>query len=382
MINPRHLKDLALFYGLYTYTIFNLDQQPPLLSINNEITYTSESNNEFYLDFNNNANECLTSDTECNPEHCYTASKCVPRKCDPPSKTCLRQKITFPLKPTTYKNIYVHSNFDGSKWNLHKIIPFHLTSSEDYDENQLYYIFIFTHPLLPTVVCFPPDSIIIPEIYSIDYELIEKRKYHYIVTKGINRLDEVGIINEIIEQGKDKEYLFCGHSMGCVLSQTMILNDWKQLEHYKSKCRVVCSGGYSYFNEQEVFDLTNKYHVQSYIYGSDKYNNGEVVVDSYMNKSPSKKIPVTNRPINMLLNGEIISTQTSELKTCGSEKVNYLSLSVIMHEWKAYKNEIYRVLKASNYILPKGTRKTRSTIVRSKKSNSKKMGKSKKFHTI
>ena len=220
-LTKEKIDDLALFYGVYTKTIINMadEENPPFIIYNkDEKSYNYEHNsNEFYLDYNKKAKICLKPDTNCKKEteNCFEASsQCVARKCDNSSENCIRQKITFPLKVTVYNDIYTDSNYDGSKWKLHKLIPFHLKQSIDNDELQLYYIFIFTHSTLPTIVCFPSENIVDPQIYGTDYNIIHNEIHYsklgdplntiYSLEKGKNELDEIGIINEIIDN-KNKE---------------------------------------------------------------------------------------------------------------------------------------------------------------------------------
>jgi hypothetical protein len=328
--------------------MFNTNQEYPFIIFDddNNISY-SLVNNETKFSYNKKASMCINN-TECNPEHCYSSSNmCVAKKCDNSVPTCIETKIDYPLEVKMYDDIYVDSKYDGSKWKLHKVIPFHIGNKSS-TEKGLNHIVIFK-PMSsnqPNVVCFPIGEIIgFKEdlIYSYIYKITEKitdntvHRFNLSIHTELNIKD---ILREIIDNPNEK-YLFCGHSMGCVIAQFMLKFDWGELEQFKQNCSVVGSGGYNIFSQSIINDLHMNNRISLYVYG-DKVND-ELLVDKYLfNKKVIKES--IDIPLYLLNNNSITPVLTKNLKPCYDDDENPFRTKRF-HSWETYRREFDIIIR-------------------------------------
>lgn len=353
MSNPL-INDLALFYGLYTQTMLTsgiFEHHYPYINKEDDGTcYYETGYNYFTLDYNSNAESCLTN---CNPESCFQATNlCIASNCDKKTDTCIRKVIQYPLKITKYNNVYVDSKYDGSKWKLHKIIPFH-KYEEKYD-NELCYIFIFepvNDKTQPTVVCFPVGEIMqfYPGyVYSPEYKIKKRQKYgknmeKIILTDEKKILNDFEMIDEIIENPETK-YIFCGHSMGCVLAQYMLYINWEDLEHLKKNCSIVGTGGYRYLSNEEITNYHSDTRISLYAYG-EKIDD-KMVVDSFIFNKGAYAHGINNvgtLPMYLIHNNKLPKPVIlSDLTSCD---ITNKALVDKMHSWKTYKKGIELLLR-------------------------------------
>ena len=324
------IDDLAMFYGLYSYSILTGFDVPYIENKYDpklKSKYTNQNDkpfkdNYFFLDYNSDAQKCLTKH-KCDPKYCHMGSSiCLAKNCENNTETCAHKSIQYPIKRQEYDDIYVHSRYDGSKWKLHKIIPCHIPFLEyTQDISNFYYIFIFQQGK-NKVVCFPYGDVIFTlGIYSPVYLINDKDE---VTLESV--LDENGILDYIIDD-KDSHYVFCGHSMGCIMARYFYHMDWGNLEHLKKNCIVIGSGGPQTMTTQEMVGTNTHY----FIYGEDKGK--EVVCDKYVFRTPSKFTGASkNFQVYLIHNNEIKPEWLSRLTPCDPYN------SMRMHSWNTYRN--------------------------------------------
>jgi hypothetical protein len=374
--NPL-INDLLLYYGLYKHTHYKEKEEHPFIIFDDDkITYSIFDNKFPGFSYNKKAMKCIYNN-ECDPKDCHMATNlCVAKKCTDNSNSgsCIESKIDFPLEVTEYNDIYVDSKYDGSKWKLHKIIPFHINNTS---EKELEYIIIFkpVYSNHPNIVCFPYGEILNFNnnlIYSNNYEIIGLNKgkggtnnYELSIKK---QLDINGIIKEILDNPNEK-YLFCGHSMGCVIAQYMIKINWQELESLKKNCSLVGSGGYNIFTQDEIDNLHINNRISLYIYGKEYKN--ELLVDYYLFSGKIKKENV-DIPLFLLKDHTIKPVFKKDLKPCYNDDENRIR-TIEYHNWNTYRKEI-EIIARKNALKNKTRYRTKNRVnknrIRSRARNS------------
>ena len=60
--------------------------------------------------------------------------------------------------------------------------------------------------------------------------------------------------------------------MGCAIAQMMLFTPWYELEPYKKNCKVVGTGGFNIFTQEEKDLFMSTYNVSLYAYGEENYD--------------------------------------------------------------------------------------------------------------